>query len=58
MERQLSNLQPQSLPPRPLANGERIVWVAENGPEFGTVRWIGFLKDVSDDWTVGVEFDK
>ena len=42
----------------PLAINERIVWMADNGPEYGTVRWIGILEDVSDDWTVGVEFDK
>ena len=42
----------------PLAINERIVWMADSGPEFGTVRWIGILEDVSEDWTVGVEFDK
>lgn len=41
----------------PLILGERIVWMADSGPEYGTVRWIGVLDDVSDDWTVGVEFD-
>ena len=49
---------PQKQQSTPLAMGERIVWMADNGPEFGTVRWIGVLEDVSEDWTVGVEFDK
>ena len=55
---QLQQQQPQQPTSTPLAIGERIVWMADNGPEFGTVKWIGILEDVSEDWTVGVEFDK
>ena len=54
-QQQQQQQQPTSTP---LAIGERIVWMADNGPEFGTVKWIGILEDVSEDWTVGVEFDK
>lgn len=40
--------------------GERIVWMSDGGPEFGTVRWIGLLPDAArtDGPTVGVEFDR
>lgn len=35
------------------------VWLSDNGPEFGTVRWVGILPDSRDkEWTVGVEFDR
>ena len=45
-----------------LAINDRVVWMSDSGPEFGTVRWIGVLpnsapaRDVSQ-LTVGVEFD-
>lgn len=42
----------------PLSHGERIVWMSDEGPEFGTVRWVGCLPDVAaNEITVGVEFD-
>jgi len=46
-----------------LAINDRIVWMNDNGPEFGTVRWIGVLPDAASpprdasQLTVGVEFD-
>lgn len=41
----------------PLDIGERVVWMSDNGPETGVVKWIGFLHDTRDkEWTVGVEF--
>jgi hypothetical protein len=38
--------------------GERVVWISDGGPEFGTVRWIGYLPGSSSnsELTVGVEF--
>ncbi|XP_074645066.1 ubiquitin carboxyl-terminal hydrolase CYLD-like isoform X2 [Tubulanus polymorphus] len=40
-----------------LVENERVVWLSDRGPEYGTVRWIGYLPDVPDEVTVGVEFD-
>lgn len=41
----------------PLKVNERVVWMSDQGPEHGTVRWVGILKDSRDrEWTVGVEF--
>ncbi|XP_059163557.1 ubiquitin carboxyl-terminal hydrolase CYLD-like isoform X2 [Physella acuta] len=38
--------------------GERIVWVSDDGPQRGTVRWIGYLPGERErNITVGVEFD-
>ncbi|BFZ12764.1 hypothetical protein BsWGS_15803 [Bradybaena similaris] len=38
--------------------GERVVWVSDEGPEKGTVQWIGRLPDEpGDNITVGVAFD-
>ncbi|XP_052817138.1 ubiquitin carboxyl-terminal hydrolase CYLD-like [Mya arenaria] len=39
--------------------GDRIVWMSDLGPEYGSVKWIGLLPDSrsDDDITVGVEFD-
>lgn len=37
--------------------GERVVWVSDEGPEKGTVQWIGHLPDEpGDNITVGVAF--
>ena len=38
--------------------GTRVVWMSDNGPERGEVKWIGILPDSRkvDDYTVGVEF--
>lgn len=42
----------------PLRIGERIVWMSDDGPEFGTVKWIGRLPDTrTSEATVGIEFD-
>ncbi|OQR72771.1 hypothetical protein BIW11_10171 [Tropilaelaps mercedesae] len=41
-----------------LTLGDRVVWVLRDGPQFGWVRWVGRLPDVTDDgWTIGIEFD-
>lgn len=39
-----------------LSLGERIAWIKETQVEFGIVRWIGRMPQVSPNWTVGVEF--
>lgn len=44
-------------PPPPLSLGDRIVWISDNGPEYGYVKWLGKLPDVSNDWMAGVDFD-
>ena len=36
---------------------ERIVWISDNGPEYGNVRWLGKLPDLGKEWMAGVEFD-
>ena len=37
--------------------GERIVWMSDDGPQKGVVKWIGCLPgDISSNTTVGVEF--
>ncbi|XP_077542882.1 ubiquitin carboxyl-terminal hydrolase CYLD isoform X2 [Haemaphysalis longicornis] len=41
----------------PLQINDRVVWVSDHGPEYGTVRWLGHLHDTSQDLMVGVEFD-
>lgn len=42
----------------PLRIGERVVWMSDDGPEFGTVKWIGHLPDTrTSEATVGLEFD-
>lgn len=41
-----------------LREKDRIVWISDNGPEFGEVKWIGILPDSNRrDITVGVEFE-
>lgn len=41
----------------PLSLNERVVWLGDAGPEFGTVRWVGRLPDTfHHEVTVGVEF--
>jgi len=45
-----------------LAINDRVVWMSDDGPEHGTVRWIGVLPDAApprdaSQLTVGVEFD-
>lgn len=40
-----------------LSINERIVWISDNGPEYGNVRWLGKLPDLGKEWMVGVEFD-
>lgn len=44
-------------PPPSLRLGEKIVWISDNGPEFGVVKWLGRLPDVDEEcWMAGVEF--
>jgi hypothetical protein len=39
-----------------LKSSDRIVWLSDNGPEFGEVKWVGVLPDSRrNDITVGVE---
>lgn len=40
-----------------LSMDERIVWISDNGPEYGNVRWLGKLPDLGREWMAGVEFD-
>lgn len=40
-----------------LSMNERIVWISDNGPEYGNVRWLGKLPDLGPEWMAGVEFD-
>lgn len=40
-----------------LSMDERIVWISDNGPEYGNVRWLGKLPDLGKEWMAGVEFD-
>lgn len=40
-----------------LSIGNRIVWLSDNGPEFGYIKWLGKLPDVGNDWMAGVHFD-
>ncbi|XP_053203646.1 ubiquitin carboxyl-terminal hydrolase CYLD-like [Panonychus citri] len=40
-----------------LSIGNRIVWLSDNGPEFGYIKWLGKLPDVGSDWMAGVHFD-
>ncbi|GFR74984.1 ubiquitin carboxyl-terminal hydrolase CYLD [Elysia marginata] len=43
----------------PVVVGERIVWMSDDGPEKGVVKWVGCLPgDISSNTTVGVEFDR
>lgn len=39
-----------------LSLGERVAWVQNSGPEFGLVKWIGRMPQITNDWTVGIEF--
>ncbi len=43
-------------PPPPLAINDKVVWISDNGPEFGCVKWLGKLPDVGPDWMAGVDF--
>ena len=43
--------------PPPLKLKDRVVWLSDNGPEFGYVEWLGKLPDVGEDWMAGVDFD-
>lgn len=40
-----------------LSMNERIVWISDNGPEYGNVKWLGKLPDLGKEWMAGVEFD-
>lgn len=44
--------------PAPKARiGMRVAHAEYYGDEFGTIRWIGRVPQISEDWTVGIEFD-
>lgn len=43
-------------PPPPLRMADRVVWLSDNGPEYGTVKWLGKLPDVGSEWMAGVDF--
>ncbi|XP_076338691.1 uncharacterized protein LOC143240327 isoform X2 [Tachypleus tridentatus] len=52
------NVRSQTEPEAPtLSLGERVVWLNDENPEFGIVRWIGRIPNICSDWTIGVEFD-
>lgn len=36
--------------------GDQIVWFSDNGPEYGSVKWLGKLPDVGPEWIAGVDF--
>ena len=36
--------------------GDRVVWLSDDGPEYGFVRWVGHNPDSKDDYIAGVEF--
>jgi hypothetical protein len=40
----------------PLRIGDRVVWLSDSGPEYGTVRWLGVLPGASPHTMAGVEF--
>lgn len=40
-----------------LSINDRIVWISDNGPEYGNVRWLGKLPDLGHEWMAGVEFE-
>ncbi|KPM04948.1 ubiquitin carboxyl-terminal hydrolase CYLD-like protein [Sarcoptes scabiei] len=42
--------------PPSLKIGDRVVWLSDNGPEYGVVKWLGKLPDVGNDWMAGVDF--
>ncbi|RWS05782.1 Ubiquitin carboxyl-terminal hydrolase CYLD-like protein [Dinothrombium tinctorium] len=44
-------------PPPHLNLRDRVVWLSDNGPEFGYVKWLGKLPDVGNDWMAGIHFD-
>ncbi|XP_054164962.1 ubiquitin carboxyl-terminal hydrolase CYLD-like [Oppia nitens] len=43
-------------PPPPLVINDKVVWISDNGPEYGVVKWLGKLPDVGNDWMAGVDF--
>lgn len=40
-----------------LSLNNRVVWLSDNGPEFGYIKWLGKLPNVGNDWMAGVYFD-
>ncbi|XP_023933361.1 ubiquitin carboxyl-terminal hydrolase CYLD isoform X1 [Lingula anatina] len=45
-------------PPPQLKIEDRVVWMSDDGPQWGSVKWIGVLEDSKDgEYTVGVHFD-
>ena len=52
----LSECVASGCPPPPLSINDKVVWISDNGPEFGCVKWLGKLPDVGNDWMAGVDF--
>ncbi|CAG2108713.1 unnamed protein product [Medioppia subpectinata] len=46
----------EGCPPPTLVLNDKVVWISDNGPEFGCVKWLGKLPDVGTDWMAGVDF--
>ena len=46
----------EGVPPPPLQISDKVVWLSDNGPEYGIVKWLGKLPDVGNDWMAGVDF--
>lgn len=42
--------------PPPIHINDEIVWMSDDGPEFGKVKWVGKLPDQGDHWMAGVHF--
>lgn len=58
--RKFRKLQPSELTASPAPDvkiGQRVAYKEYYGNEFGTIRWIGRVPQISPDWTAGVEFD-
>lgn len=36
--------------------GDKVVWISDDGPEYGVVKWLGKLPDVGNEWMAGVDF--
>ena len=42
--------------PPSLKLGDKVVWLSDDGPEYGVVKWLGKLTDVGNEWMAGVDF--
>lgn len=41
----------------PCLSDERVVWLSDSGPQFGRVKWLGWIPDLGDHWMAVVDFD-